>query len=403
MAPITRDYLTRNKLVAFYEARVKSDPSDQISLNQLSAQYLQRYREAGDIGDVIRAEDIARKSLLAMPHYNTGAEYALCSALLTLHKFKAALHILDGMTVYGKSVNADLNARKAGLEMELGRYDIAQRLLDGIPRSTIENGAVDTVRARYAELTDALPDARVLLQLAQQQQDSVFDASAVSRAWYHEREGEMGFNSGDVQTAIAHEREALAIFPNFAMAYNSLARFSLAIHDNQTAYQAAARGAAIVPLPETVGYEADAAAALGRKAEAAQLRDLIFTIERIGNTYHTSDRLLAVYYCEHGIRLTDALAIARREITVRGDEIYAQDTLAWALAMNGKWDEARRAMARAIRFDTEDARLQYHAGVIAMHFNDRTEAKKRLSRALALNPQFHPVYADDARRRLRSL
>jgi Flp pilus assembly protein TadD len=71
--------------------------------------------------------------------------------------------------------------------------------------------------------------------------------------------------------------------------------------------------------------------------------------------------------------------------------------------MDGHWDEARTAMARAIRYDTEDARLQFHAGMIALHFGDRTEARNRLERALALNPQFHPAYSDQARAVLATL
>ena len=42
-------------------------------------------------------------------------------------------------------------------------------------------------------------------------------------------------------------------------------------------------------------------------------------------------------------------------------------------------------------------------GMIALHFGDTADAKLRLSRALALNPQFHPVYADEARLVLASL
>ena len=65
---------------------------------------------------------------------------------------------------------------------------------------------------------------------------------------------------------------------------------------------------------------------------------------------------------------------------------------------------ARAHPPTALRFDTENALLQYHAGSIALHFGDRSEAKRRLERALALNPQFHPFYADDARKQLgRSL
>ncbi len=158
-----------------------------------------------------------------------------------------------------------------------------------------------------------------------------------------------------------------------------------------------------MPLPETLGYKADAQRALGDADGAAQTQDLIVAIERIGNAYRVNDRLIAIYYSEHGLKLDDALRIARREIAVRGDEIYAQDTLAWAAAMDGHWDEAGRAIGRAIRYDTEDPRLQFHAGMIALHFGRLAEAKRRLIRALALNPQFHPVYADQARATLARL
>jgi Tfp pilus assembly protein PilF len=71
--------------------------------------------------------------------------------------------------------------------------------------------------------------------------------------------------------------------------------------------------------------------------------------------------------------------------------------------MSGRWEEARDHSKRALRFDTENSLLQYHAGIIALHFGDRGEAKVRLERALALNPSFHPYYADDARAQIARL
>jgi Tfp pilus assembly protein PilF len=41
--------------------------------------------------------------------------------------------------------------------------------------------------------------------------------------------------------------------------------------------------------------------------------------------------------------------------------------------------------------------------MIALHFGDKAEAKRRLERALALNSQFHQVYADEARATLATL
>jgi Flp pilus assembly protein TadD len=157
-----------------------------------------------------------------------------------------------------------------------------------------------------------------------------------------------------------------------------------------------------VPFPEVLGYEADAQRALGDASGAAQTDDVIRTVERVGNAQHISDRLLAIYYAEHGENVADAYAIAKRELAVR-DDVFTEDTLAWAAAMDGRWDEARTRIAGALRYGTENALLRYHAGAIALHFGDRAEARRRLSEALALNAQFHAVYADDARAKLAAL
>jgi Flp pilus assembly protein TadD len=68
--------------------------------------------------------------------------------------------------------------------------------------------------------------------------------------------------------------------------------------------------------------------------------------------------------------------------------------------MDGKWRVALAAIRQATRYGTQDPRIQFHAGIIALHFGLRSEARTRLHAALALNPQFDPVYADAARRAL---
>jgi len=154
-----------------------------------------------------------------------------------------------------------------------------------------------------------------------------------------------------------------------------------------------------VPSPETLGILADAQAAQGDASAAAAHRAEIDAEEKIGNAQRVNDRLIAVYLADHGERPADAYAIARRELLVR-DDIYAEDTLAWCAARAGKWDVARAASAKALRFDTEDPRIQYHAGVIAQHFGDAAEAARRYARALALNPDFSATQAAVARAQL---
>jgi len=292
--------------------------------------------------------------------------------------------------------------------LELGRYAAAQRIVDAPAEIGLEAArpvgdiAADTLRTRWLELSGRLEQARRLFERATAYANAQFGEGAEQRAWFYMRSGELAFEAGDNDAALNEESRALEVFPHDADALRLRARFECALHRWQACANDAERSAEIVPYPETLGYEVDGLRALGDLKGAAATDDLIATVERIGNAQHVSDRLLAIYYSEHGERLDDAYRIARRELGVR-DDIFTEDTLAWAAAMDGRWSEARVAIAKALRLDTENALLQYHAGAIALHLGEREEAKRRLTRALALNPSFHPFYADDARRMLSQL
>ena len=403
VAPVTADYSYRDELVGFWEGAVRNHVrSDMLSPRNLADQYLQRYRETGDIGDVLRALHMARRSLEVMPAHNVAADLTMSSALLTLHRFREARRYIR-IAQTDRHGDPSLVAREASLDLELGDYDEARGLLASVPmKAQIANGEWQTVQSRYDEITGHLAEARALLARPAADIDSNAGAPAQSRAWYHFRQGELAFDAGELEEALAQERTALSRFPRYADALRALARFECAARRYAACLSDATRSADLVPFPEALGYKADAQRGLGDAAGAAQTDELIETVERVGNAQHISDRLLAIYYSEHRMHAADALRIAKNELAVRND-IYTEDTLAWAAAMAGDWNDARRASGRAMRFDTEDSRLQYHAGVIALHFGDRGIAKKRFERALALNAEFHPFYADDARTRLSQL
>ncbi len=395
-----RDDERRGQLIAFWEGAVaEHHRNDMFSPRQLAGQYLQRYRETGDIGDVLRAKHMAERSLSIEPR-NIAATAEMAAVMLTLHRFRESLRYVERNIPYDPS-GAEFRSQQANLLMELGRYDSAERVLDLIRPGDRSNVAAETTRARYDELTGHLARARRLLSDALDQYETLPDSPAQAKAWYFFRAGELAFEAGDNVAAIDDERKALAIFPTYNLALKDLAKFELANHHDREALEAATKGAAVTPFPETLGYEADAQAALGDARGAAATRDVIYAIERVGNAYNVNDRLLAIYYADHRLRPADAYTIARREVAARGNEIYAQDTLAWAAAMDGRWSAARRASLMATRYGTEDPVVQFHAGVIALHAGERAEAKRRLQRAVALNPHFHPVFADEAAATLR--
>jgi tetratricopeptide (TPR) repeat protein len=72
--------------------------------------------------------------------------------------------------------------------------------------------------------------------------------------------------------------------------------------------------------------------------------------------------------------------------------------LAWALARNGRCDEALRYSKRALRLGTLDAAKFFHRGMIERCLGDTAEAKSWFRRALALNPHFSLLWAPVARR-----
>ena len=399
-APVLADYAQRDRLVSFYEGAVRRHP-DQIVTRLLASHYLQRYRETGDAGDLVRGERAAEQSLALQPRSNVGGEMTLAAALTSLHRFRAGLvHARRALDI--EPGNPATVAQVASTDVELGWYDDANRLLRASHPERETSVAIDTASARYDEVTGNLTAARRSIDRALAQTDSVMDNPAESRAWFHFRAGELAWTAGDGGTAERRFREALTIFPNYARAWNGLARLYWGERRWAETRDAASRAARLVPLPETLSYEADAQRALGEAATAQATDDLIDAIARIGNARGLNDRALAMYFADRGRRLGDAVAIARRDVAAR-DDVLAEDTLAWALARSGRWPQARDAARKAVRRNTQDARLQYHAGVIAMACGDRAEAALRLRTALDLNPHFHPAYADDARARLARL
>jgi tetratricopeptide (TPR) repeat protein len=399
-APFDTNTQREAQTIRFYEKHDNANGGFLIP-RLLSGAYMQRYRETGDVDDILRAQNEAYKSMKAQRTGNIAAYLSLASSDTALHRFRDAIGAIESARAYDPG-DAGIEADLASNLIEIGNYDGAKSLFDRMSAADKASPGVETTLARYDELTNHPDDAKHLVDRAAHLVESIYTTPTENRAWYHFRLAELAHATGDNAGAIEQAQKALAAFPNYWHAETVLARVYAGQHDWKNALAAAAVADRYAPLPETLGIESDAHAALGDTAAAAATRDEIYAIERVGNAQHLSDRLLAVYYDDHDLKLDDAYAIAKRELLVR-DDLFTEDTIAWAAAKVGKWDEAQTAIAKAIRFDTPDARMHYHAGVIFEHAGKTAEAKREYERALALNPTFHPTFADDARARLAKL
>jgi tetratricopeptide (TPR) repeat protein len=391
------DYAQRDMIIQSYEEQLRQTPDSFLSLQLLAAQYLRRFRERADLEDLQRVEVAAHRSLALQPQNNTTAELLLSSTLLSQHRFQEAAMVISQSHQRNPQA-ATVATLNGSIQMELGNYEVAQSLLK-VQSNDAGQGAVI---ARYLELTGHLDQARSQLDSAMQEVDRFYTNPAETRAWFHVRSGDLAFAAGDLRVAEQRYREALKLFPSDIAAFTGLSRLYASQHRWQAALAAANQGIEQVPLVETLGYKADAQRALGDPNGAADTEAMIDVVAQLSQVKGIYDRALAIYYIEHDTHLPEALAIARREVQIR-DDIYAEDTLAWAAAANEQWQEAEDAAQRSGRYSTEDALLQYHQGVIAQQCGHPESAIKHLQKALHQNPQFHPRYSEDARVRLSQL
>jgi len=72
---------------------------------------------------------------------------------------------------------------------------------------------------------------------------------------------------------------------------------------------------------------------------------------------------LARFLADHGRKIEDAIAIAEKAASERHD-ILTEDALAWAYFKAGRIEDARNAIALALRTGTRDRDIRAHAAAI---------------------------------------
>ncbi len=401
-APLAPDAATNESTLLFLENKVKNDPEDFSANNKLAGLYLQKLRETGDVQYLDLTFRVARASLASVPEVrNAGGLAALALAEFAAHDFADArnhavrLTELDPKKSYPQGILGDAL-------VELGEYDKAEiaykkiTLLDG----GSSNGS-ETRFARLAQLRGNNGEARkhfaTALTLALNQTAPLRETVA----WCRWQLGETAFSVGDYETAEKNYKDALVTFPDYYRAIASLGRVLAARGDSPGAIEQYEKVVRILPDPTYIAALGDLYKLAGRDEDAKRQYELV---EKIGHLSELNgalyNRSLALFYADHDIKTGEAYGLAAKEYEVRRD-IYGADALAWTAFKAGKLNEAQTAIKDALRLNTQDARLFYHAGMIAAA-GDKTAGREFLQRAVKLNPQFDPLQAANAKTLLES-
>jgi tetratricopeptide (TPR) repeat protein len=403
LPPATPLALDTNQVIATIrslEEKVKHNPDDFIAYTKLAGYYLQWQRETGSNTYLSLAERASRASLaIVPPERNYGGLATLAQAEYALHNFAVArdhalrLTKLDAAKSTGWEILSDAF-------LELGEYDNARRALErmqnvGEPTSGTQSrlGKYALLRGRPKDATRYLSEALVLaLKQTPPSRETV--------SWCRWQLGEVAFSLGDYQNAERHYRDALITFPDFWRATAALARVRAARGDVPVAITLYEQVVQSLPDLSFVAALGDLYHLTGRGQDAAAQYALVEQIAKLdaanGALYN---RQLALFYADHDLQPQKAYANATKEYTVRRD-VYGADAVAWTALKAKKIVEAKQAIKEALRLGTQEARILYHAGMIAAASGERGRARTYLTQALTLNPGFDPLQALIARKTL---
>lgn len=386
------------------EEKVKADPRDYVAYNKLAGYYLGRQRETGDLAYIDLAAAAARSSLEAAPaSANAGGLAALAQAEFAGHHFKTAREHAERLVAMEPRKNYPYRLLGDAL-LELGEYERAAEAFEKMQRlEQFPSSATETRLARLATLRGDTDAAQRHLTRALALAFEEFPPSRETVAWCQWQLGETAFSAGDYVEAERRYREASATLPGYYRALSSLGRTRAALGDLNGAIEHYEQAVRVLPEPTFVAALGDLYRLVGRESEAvAQYDSVEKTAGLAASQGAHNDRQVALYYADHDLKPAEAYALAVKDYAARQD-IYGADALAWTALKAGKVDEARERSREALRLGTRDARLFYHAGMIARAAGDATAAREYLRRALELNPQFDPLQAPAARKALAEL
>lgn len=215
-----------------------------------------------------------------------------------------------------------------------------------------------------------------------------------SVAWVYTRLALYHLQAGEIRSAALACDAALDYEKDYAPALLARGRVLLARGEPTKAVEPLRRAIERNPLPEYAWVLADALEAAGRSQEAQAVEA---ELRKHGAV--SDPRTFSLYLATRRQDIETALRLAQEELETRADA-FTLDAFAWSLAAAGKAGEAKAAIERALSSGTQDARLFYHAGVIASASGSRTEARVWFRKAAAIQQMLLPSEREQLGREL---
>ncbi len=367
--------------IAFWETRLERDPYDYISRVKLGTAYLRKARVTGDYRQTLRAESVLREALERAPQSYDGL-VALAFALNAQHRFEDGARVarqaieLRPQALSGYGALGDALFERGDISGAALAYDKLIEFDGGLFALTRRAN----LRHIRGDTRGALEDLRHAAEIGRAR-----GAAAVEIARCFVIIGEKYFLRGAIDEAEAHYLEALKLWPGGYLPIAHLARIYAARGDFEGALALYEQVVSRVPNPDLLQAIGDFHVAMYDNDAATRWHDRALEgyLERVSEGDPSYYRHLARFFADIRPDPARALEWARKDFEVRQD-VYAYDTLAWALYRNGMFDDALKAANHALEHGTEDTTLWFHAAKIHQALGHKQAARQHLQRALRI-------------------
>ena len=342
-------------LITQMRQRVTEDPGDGEAAVRLADALMRAARVDSDASLPLEAERVLRATLQHGDDY--AAQRMLAAVYLSQHRFG------EGLEVARKAQQSHpqdaWNYAVAGdALLELGQYEEAFDMFDKAVARRPDAGGY--ARIAYAkELHGDLEGAAAVMRMAA---EATAPQDVEAQAWVHTQLGLLWLQLERTDDAEREFGRAEFLFPGHPYALNGRIRLAIARGRYQDALHLVAGAPA---TPETRAIRGDLQARLGDRQAAESSYRESEQLERDGwKSEQPQPGALARFLAERDRSIADAVVLAERAAAERED-IHTMDALAWAYFKAGRVADAERAIRRATRTGTVDARIRCHARVIA--------------------------------------
>ena len=314
------------------------------------------------------------------------------AVLLNMHQFKDALDVAD-KAVAMNSVNAGIFGALVDANVEMGNYAEAVKDCDrmiNIRPDLRSYSRASYLRQIYGQNAAAIDAMKMAVESGLPGQEST--------EWARTNMADLYLNTGNLDSASILYRSSLVYRPDYPFALIGMARVEKAKKNYDGALDYTKKAITARSESAFVSFLADIYELKGDAAKAKETRNDVINLLEDGQkeepkdalVKHNVSREMATAYLNAG-ELDKALPYAQTDLTMRPENIDANNLIAWIYYRKGDYANAKVHADKMLATKTQNATMLYEAGAIYAAAGDAGKGTQMMHDALAINRNIDPI------------